>query len=191
MLRSIIKYGGLALVIIGIILVMKNLFNSDSKYDNNGNKKKDNKVVEKVYSAKVSLLDEDSNKFVSGASLVIKDKNGNVISTWTSENSIHLVSSLKNGVYTLIEEKAPDGYKLNTNTVTFEIKNKDKSVKMYNKKMTQQEKEAYEAEQRARNTVSDEIDVDNTLSSKDITMIVTAVSSVVFGLALIFYKKEA
>ena len=57
--------------------------------------------------------------------------------------------------------------------------------------MTKEEKEAYEASMRAKNTTSNEINVDNTLSSKDITMVVTAISSIIFGLALIFYKKEA
>lgn len=192
MLRSIIKYGGLALVILGIILVMKNLFTSDSKYDNtNKNKNSKTVVTSKTYEASISLLDEDSKALVSGANLVLKDKNGNVVSSWTSEASVHLVSSLKNGIYTLVEESAPEGYHLNDKGVTFQIKNKDKEVKMYNKKMSQEEKEAYEAEQRAKNTVSNEINVDNTLSSKDVTMIVAAISSVIFGLSLIFYKKDA
>lgn len=195
MLRSIIKYGGLALVVLGIILVMKNLFTSD-KYNDKGTDKKNksgysNVVSNKTYSASISLLDEESKSFVSGASLVLKDKDGNVISSWNSDNGVHLVSSLKNGTYTLIEESAPEGYHLNEKTITFEIKNKDKSVKMYNKKMTKEEKEAYEASMRAKNTTSNEINVDNTLSSKDITMVVTAISSIIFGLALIFYKKEA
>ena len=190
MLRSIIKYGGLALVIIGIILVMKNLFKSDAEM--NQFKKDNTKVVEKSsYDVSVSLLDKDSNGLISGGVLVIEDASGNEVTRWISENSVHLVPNLAKGSYTLVEKEAPNGYHLNNDGVKFIVSKKNIKVTMYNTKMTDEEKAKYEAEQRALNTKASEVHVDNTLSNRDITMIVAAISSVIFGIAIIFYKKEA
>lgn len=190
MLRSIIKYGGLALVIIGIILVMKNLFNSNSKLNNK--KKEPTTITAKAtYSATVSLIDQETKKHIQGATLIIKDEKGNTISSWTSEESVHLVPNLKNGKYTLTEEKAPEGYHINNDGVTFEIKNKNKEVTMYNIKMTEEERNAYEKQQRELNTTSNEIDVDNTLSEKDIVATMMAIICIISGIAIIFNKKEA
>lgn len=189
MLRNVIRYGGIALVIIGIILVMKNLFNSDASFDNQKNKKN---VVNSnsYYSVNVSLLDQDSHSFLIGGNLVIKDAEGNVISGWTTEEGVHLVPNLKKGFYTLIEEEAPNGYHLNSDGIKFEIKNKDQEIVMYNTKMSEEEKIAYEAEQRAVNTVSSEVDVDNTLSSKNFVTIFVAFVCFVFGIGMIFSKRE-
>ncbi len=189
MLRNVIKYGGLALVIIGIILVMKNLFASDSDW-NNDKKNQTTTVVSNYYNATVSLLDKETKKYIVGANLVIKDKDGNVISGWTTDEGVHLVPNLKKGTYVLVEEEVSEGYRLNSDGVTFEIKNKDQEVIMYNTKMTEEEKAQYEAEQRAKNTTASEVGVDNTLSQKDITVVVIAIISIVFGIDLLFFQKK-
>ncbi len=191
MLRSIIKYGGLALVIIGIVLVMKNLFNSDTKWENNKKNNPTTVETKTSYSATVSLIDQETKKYIQGATLVVKDSNGNTISSWTSDQGVHLVTNLKKGSYTLTEETAPEGYHINKDGVTFEIKNKNKEVIMYNIKMTEEEKQAYEKEQRELNTTSNEINVDNTLSEKEIVTTMMAILCIISGIAIIFNKKEA
>ena len=190
MLRSIIKYGGLALVVIGIILVMKNLFKSDSSWNNDKKNKGTTIVSSNEYNATISLLDEETKEHLTGAKLIIKDTEGNVISEWTTEASDHLVPNLKNGTYTIVEEVVPANYKLNEENITFKIKNKDKKVKIYNTKMTEEEIEAYEAEQREKNTVANEIGVENTLSTGDVTVTILAIISIILGVDLIFFQKE-
>ena len=190
MLRSIIKYGGLALVIIGIILVMKNLLKKDPELTNTKEKIKNTTIKTKYYSASVSLLDKDTKEYITGAKLVVKDKSGNVISGWISENGLHLVSNLKNGTYTLVEESANENYNLNTDGVTFTINNKNQDVTMYNTKMTPAEKEKKEQEERAKNTTSNEIGVDNTLSEKGVVTLIMSIMCIFGGVLMIFTKKE-
>ena len=190
MLRNIIKYGGLALVIIGIVLVMKNLFKSNQEMT--PSTKKNAKIVSKVYyKATVSLLDEETKQPIVGASLIVKDKDGNTISEWTTEEGTHLVPNLSKGTYTLIEKNAAEGYTINKEEVKFEVTNKDQEVTMYNKKMTEEEKATYEKEQREKNTSSNEINVDNTLSEKDIISTVMALLCIISGITLISHKNEA
>ena len=71
MVRNLIKYGGLALVVVGIILVMKNLFDTGSSLDKSEKKNKGNNIVttSDYYNASVSLLDQDSKGFISGLSI--------------------------------------------------------------------------------------------------------------------------
>lgn len=190
MLRSIIKYGGLALVIIGIVLVMKNLFNVDSGTTNNSKTNKNTTVNISSYKVSISLLDKDTKAFVKGANLVIKDQGGNVVSGWTTEEGVHLVPNLKKGTYTLIQEKEADGYHLNSDGVTFEVKNKDQEIIMYNIKMTEEEKTKYEAEQRAKNTTATETSVDNTLSVKDVGSTLVAILSIIGGTLIILHPKK-
>jgi len=189
MLRNIIKYGGLALVIIGIVLVMKNLFNSDAEFESKKNTNSRN-VTKSYYSATVNLMDEETKKYLVGASLVVKDAFGNVVTRWTTEEKSHLVSNLKAGTYTLEEETAPEGYKSN-DTITFIIKDKNRDVTMLNKKMTEEEKKAYEEEQRKLNTTSDEVNVDNTLSEKDVVTVMMAIVCMVSGIFLVSRKRDA
>ena len=189
MLKSIIRWVGLALVVIGIILVMKNLFNSNKEW-NSGSDKKSSVKVKSYYNVSVSLKDEESQAFISGAKLSVKDSNGNVISNWTTENGVHLVSKLKKGTYIVVEQSAADGYVLNNDGVSFEIKNSDKEVVMYNRKMTEEEKKTLEREQREANTVASEVDVDNTLSIKGIATMFISLLSVVVGFGMIYLTKK-
>lgn len=194
MIRTIIKYAGLALVIIGIVLVMKNLFNSAANESSNNNNSKKSKAVittKKTYSATVSLKDSNTKKNIEGATLIIKDKNGNIVNEWTTESGNHIVPDLKNGTYILSEKTAPTGYHLNEDGVTFEIKDKNKEVIMYNIKMTEEEQKSYEQKQRELNTTSNEINVDNTLSEKSIKATIMAIACIISGIVLILHKKEA
>ena len=165
MIRNIIKYIGIALVIAGILLVMKNLFSKE--FDSSTNKNS-------YYSATIKLLDKESGNYLEGSKLILKDSNNKVIAEWTTKNNSHILEKLIPGTYTLTQITSPQNYHLNKENVVFEIKNKDKAVTMYNVKMTDEEvKEA--------NTTNTEVNVDNTASSKNILTIITAIITTTIG----------
>ena len=66
--------------------------------------------------------------FVAGATLVVKDANGNVIETFTSTVNGYEINGLTNGTYTVTETQAPAGYKLNSEPVTFTISDDNPTV---------------------------------------------------------------
>lgn len=107
---------------------------SGNLLDENGNKI--DRVVfnnTKNGGAKISKQDITNKKELPGATLVVKDYEGNVIKEWVSGNEATYIE-LKPGTYTLTETIAPDGYILSTETITFTVK-EDGSVTevvMYN-----------------------------------------------------------
>lgn len=68
----------------------------------------------------ISKLDSETNEYVSGATLVIKNLEGKVIANWTTSNESHYVS-LDEGEYVLTETISPKGYLLNNNSVAFKV----------------------------------------------------------------------
>ena len=107
--------------------------------DPNGNKL--NKVVmfnekEEKY-VTISKQDITTSKELPGATLVVKDTDGNVIDTWTSTEKPHQIKNLKEGTYTLSETIAPVGYKLTTETITFNV---DSNNTLVDKDGNEQEK---------------------------------------------------
>ena len=177
-MRTIIKYIGIALVIVGILLVMKNLFTKETNWDNNIEETK-----ETYYIAKIKLLDKETKKYLPGSKLILKDENNEIIDEWTTDTKTHTIKELEKGTYTLIQSTAPENYHLNKNSLTFEIKNSDKDVVMYNTKMTEEEiKES--------NTTKSEVGVDNTLSSKSILTTIIALITITLGLTTIYKVKK-
>lgn len=177
-MRNIIKYVGIALVIVGILLVMKNLFSKDTEWSNNNTK---NETT--YYTAKIKLLDKETKEYLKDSKLVLKDKNNKIVAEWTTGNKVYSVNKLEKGVYTLTQESAPENYHKNEEIITFEIKNTDKEIVMYNTKMTEEEiKEA--------NTTANEVGVDNTASSKSILTIIIAIITTTLGLNLIYKVKK-
>lgn len=177
-MRTIIKYIGIALVIVGILLVMKNLFTKETNWDNNIEETK-----ETYYIAKIKLLDKETKKYLTGSKLILKDENNEIIDEWTTDTKTHTIKELEKGTYTLIQSTAPENYHLNKNSLTFEIKNSDKDVVMYNTKMTEEEiKES--------NTTKSEVGVDNTLSSKSILTTIIALITITLGLTTIYKVKK-
>ena len=96
------------------------------------NTKKDMTVV------KISKQDITNGKELEGATLVVKDSNGNIVDKWVSTNEAHYLSNLTEGTYTLTETIAPKGYKLSEETIEFTVTNdgKVKTVIMYNSPVT-------------------------------------------------------
>lgn len=184
MTRNIVKYGGLALVIIGVLLVTRNLFTSDSNW------KKNTKNKEEYYNVEVRLLEEDTDTFIAGASLVIKDIDGEIISGWTTEGGSYTVTDLKEGLYTLEEEVAPSGYSLNEDGVAFEVKDEDSVVTMYNTKLSEEELRQIEEENRIKNTTTSDVLVDNTSSKKNIFIVLSGIISILVGGYLILLSKK-
>lgn len=60
----------------------------------------------------ISKVDIATGKELPGAELVIKDKDGNTVAQWVSEDKPHYIENLPAGEYTLTEITAPNGYQL-------------------------------------------------------------------------------
>ena len=82
----------------------------------------------------ISKQDITTKKELPGATLVLKDSKGKVVDEWVSTKKPHVIYGLEVGRYTLTEKKAPDGYELSTETITFEITKDgvEKEIIMYN-----------------------------------------------------------
>ena len=83
--------------------------------------------------ARISKQDITNKEELPGATLVVKDKDGNEIASWVSTNEPHYLE-LEPGKYTLTETIQPKGYKLSKETIDFEVKNDGTvtEVVMYN-----------------------------------------------------------
>ena len=68
----------------------------------------------------VSKLDSETNEYVSGAVLQIKNEKGEIVATWTTTKESHYVS-LDEGTYVLSEVSAPQGYNLNNKPIYFRV----------------------------------------------------------------------
>ena len=60
----------------------------------------------------ISKVDITTGKELPGAELVIKDKDGNTVAQWVSNDKPHYIEKLPAGDYTLTEITAPNGYQL-------------------------------------------------------------------------------
>lgn len=87
-------------------------------------------------STKVTIVkvDKTTGNPLAGAEMVLKDSDGNEITSWTSTTQGHVIENLPNGTYTLEETKAPEGYELNKEAVTITVddNNKDQRIEFYN-----------------------------------------------------------
>lgn len=125
----------------------------------------------------ISKQDITNGKELEGATLVVKDYDGNVIDSWVSGTTPHIISNLKPGIYTLTETIAPDGYILSTETITFTVKDDGSITKvvMYNSPNTK------------------DVPVENTASFKTITSSLIGAIIIAIGTMLVVKtsKKEA
>lgn len=95
--------------------------------------KKDQKLVMKDKQVSVTKTDITGTQEVPGATLTVKDEDGNTVDTWVSGDKEHYVSGLEEGkTYTLIEETAPEGY-VRAAEITFTATNEkvDQEVNMF------------------------------------------------------------
>ena len=81
------------------------------------------------YEVKISKTDVTQQYEIPGATLVVKDANGNEVEKWVSTNETHKFI-LAEGEYSLTETIAPDGYRLSTTTIYFKL---DANGKLYAK----------------------------------------------------------
>lgn len=129
--------------------------------------------------ASISKKDATTGNELPGASLVVKDYDGNVIDEWVSTDKPHVIENLKAGIYTLSETIAPDGYIKSTETVTFTVKD-DGSVTpvvMYNSRNTKD--------------TGTEVPVESTGSYKNmISMIIGIITILVGGILLFITMKK-
>ena len=97
--------------------------------DNQGNIKVNNKLQDsntlimtndnvRVY---ISKQDITTKEELPGATLILKNENGDEIEKWVSDIEPHLIIGLVPGTYTLTEISAPEGYQLSEETITFTI----------------------------------------------------------------------
>lgn len=79
-----------------------------------------NIVNENYDSVNISKLDKSTNNYLTGATLVIKNEKGEIVTTWvTTGESYNAV--LNKGNYTLEETSAPTGYNLNKEITYFRV----------------------------------------------------------------------
>ncbi len=95
----------------------------------------------------ISKIDVTTGKELEGATLTVKDSNGNVKDTWVSTTEVHVIKGLPVGVYTLTEEVAPDGYVRSTETVKFEVKNDGTVTKVVMENKPKENKNIYISKQ--------------------------------------------
>lgn len=98
--------------------------------------KNDGKIVklemyntkEEITTVNVEKIDSKTGDTLAGATLVVKDSNGQIVDSWVSTTDVHTVTGLAVGKYTLIETLAPNGYELNNEVQSFEVKNDGKTI---------------------------------------------------------------
>ena len=86
-------------------------------------------MLDDVTKVEISKKDITDSSEVPGAKLIILDKDGKKVESWTSTDKPHMIEKLPVGEYTLREEQAPDGY-LIAKDVKFTVKDTGKVQKV-------------------------------------------------------------
>ena len=86
-------------------------------------------MLDDVTKVEISKKDITDSSEVPGAKMIILDKDGKKVESWTSTDKPHMVEKLPVGEYTLREEQAPDGY-LIAEDVKFTVKDTGKVQKV-------------------------------------------------------------
>ena len=77
--------------------------------------------VPKTSVVTILKIDKETGKPLAGATLVVKDSSGKEIYHFVTTEDPYVIEDLEDGVYTVEEIEAPDGYMIDDNVVTFEI----------------------------------------------------------------------
>ena len=77
------------------------------------------KDEQKQTDVQISKVDAGAGTELAGATLTLtKEGQEEAVDSWLSDGNIHTVAGLTDGIYTLVEESAPDGYK-KAESITF------------------------------------------------------------------------
>ena len=82
----------------------------------------ENTPIEKLVN--ILKVDAATGNPLAGATLVVKDSEGNVIEEFVTTEEPHTITGLKDGEYTVEETKAPEGYKKSDEIYKFTISDK-------------------------------------------------------------------
>ncbi len=100
----------------------------------------DEKIEKVATSSEIPISKQDitNGKELPGAELTLYDEDGEVVESWTSKKTPHIMKNLKDGFYTLEEITAPEGYDL-AEDVEFEVVDGKvaESVIMYDAPLTE------------------------------------------------------
>ena len=87
-----------------------------------------NKAIDKKVT--IVKIDADTNEPLAGATFVVKDRNGEIVETFTTTGEAHVLKDLDNGKYTIEETKAPAGYKKLDKKYSFTISDTNNNIKL-------------------------------------------------------------
>ena len=73
-------------------------------------------------SASIVKTDAATGEELPGAKLEVRKENGELVDSWISTSSAHIIEGLEDGMYVLTEITAPHGYEI-AESITFEVKN--------------------------------------------------------------------
>lgn len=178
-MRDIIKYIIIIVVVIGIALVIRNLFSSNSENFNNNEISNEERTSYKVT---ISLLAKDTDNFISDSVLAIRNNEGKIIEKWTTTDQEYVVNMVPKGTYSLEQISNSEGYKKNEETIEFTVEDKDIKLVMYNEKGDTSDNEV-------NNTTTD-VPVVNTLSIKNPLSWILGIITIISGMGLIFLKRQ-
>lgn len=77
--------------------------------------------VSKTSVVTILKIDKETGKPLAGATLVVKDSSGKEIYHFVTTEEAYVIEDLEDGIYTVEEIEAPDGYMMDDNVTTFEI----------------------------------------------------------------------
>ena len=86
------------------------------------------KITLKGNIVKITKIDSETKKSVSGAVLAVKNSKGKEVARFTTGESAYELKNLESGTYTVSEIEAPSGYKKSDEVVKFTVAYDDKTV---------------------------------------------------------------
>ena len=97
-------------------------------------KEKEKKLV-------INKQDVTTKASVSGATLAIKNANGEIVKQWVTDGKSYVINGLAAGNYSLVEVVAPEGYELSTEVIEFTLGEEyNKTLTFYNKQIPSSKK---------------------------------------------------